>query len=76
MIQAYQQTMMRTELERLREENAKLKAQIAGETQYWLCCGGIDPQVHRHGCIEAKRGHPEHCRFGTRKEHEQWSKTL
>lgn len=53
---------------------AQLVAKKAVEAEranrpYWLCCGGIDPQVHRWGCIEAKSGHPERCVFGTAAEH-------
>lgn len=53
---------------------AQLVAKKAVEAEranrpYWLCCGGIDPQVHRRGCIEAQSGHPERCVFGTASEH-------
>ena len=44
------------------------------EQRYWLCCGSIDPQAHRKGCIEAQRGHPEYCRFGTATEHSLWQR--
>ena len=51
---------------------AQLQAAVRGEREYWLCCGSLDPQVHRMGCIEARRGFPEHCRYGTAKEHSEW----
>lgn len=44
------------------------------EQRYWLCCGSIDPQAHRKGCVEAQRGHPEHCRYGTSTEHSLWQR--
>ena len=42
---------------------------------YWLCCGSLDPyhSTEEMGiCHEARIGHPERCRFGTKAEHSEW----
>lgn len=42
---------------------------------YWLCCGSLDPQHSTQCaglCIEARSGHSERCRFGTKDEHSKW----
>lgn len=44
---------------------------LNAERQYWLCCGSTDPLQHDRQCVEAWLGHPERCRFGTRREHER-----
>ena len=36
--------------------------------KYWLCTGSTDAK-HDSRCIEAKKGHPERCVYGTEKEH-------
>lgn len=49
---------------------------LDAETPYWLCCGSF---VYTHGaerCYEAESGHPERVRFGTAKEHSDWSKGI
>jgi len=47
------------------------------EIPYWLCCGSKDP-LHddelAKTCIEAQAGFPQRCRWGTAKEHSEWSK--
>lgn len=49
------------------------------KVSYWLCCGDIslghDKRINGE-CTEARRGFPQHCRFGTAEEHAQWSRQI
>lgn len=48
---------------------------MSEQIRYWLCCGSRDPQhsdCRARRCIEAELGYPEHCRFGTKREHSSW----
>jgi hypothetical protein len=53
----------------------RIKPQLK-EEKYWLCCGSLNYQQHHRTCCEAKVGHKERCRFGTAKEHFDWSNSI
>jgi hypothetical protein len=57
-------------------EAVTLNAGLDDTVRYWLCCGS---KVYPHGeksCYEAQIGHPEHCRFGTAKDHSEWQRKM
>ena len=39
--------------------------------KYWLCCGSKSAQHDYLRCHESRQ-HPEHCRYGTAREHSEW----
>ena len=54
-----------------------LDCRVSG-ARYWLCCGSLDQQhqdKRAKTCVEAKIGHPDHCRFGTAAEHSAWQRS-